>query len=151
MNTQLYFAFSQDIEIFLQENNVSLQYLLDKNSIDGILEYSSDPFLGNEVEREKAIIPKIITSSVAAVLVITSLTSLLEEVYRQPYVIEVYESQELRDSKGEIVFDNNGNPKAKIVKKVEMVQPKQDELEKEMDIKLDFTKGVFVRIKESRK
>jgi hypothetical protein len=151
MNTQLYFAFSQDIEIFLQENNVSLQYLLDKNAIDGTLEYSSDPSLESEDEREKAIIPKIITSSVAAVLVISSLTSLLEEVYRQPYIIEVYESQELRDSKGEVIFDNHGNPKTKMVKKVELIQPKQDDLKKEMDIKLDFTKGVFIKIKELRR
>jgi hypothetical protein len=151
MDTQLYFSFSRDIEIFFQENNISLQYLLDKNAVEGTLEYSSDPSLGSEVEREKAIIPKIITSSVAAVLVISSLTSLLEEVYRQPYIIEVYESQELRDSRGEIIFDNYGNPKTKIVKKVEMIQPKQDDLKKEMDIKLDFTKGVFIKIKESRK
>jgi hypothetical protein len=151
MNTQIYLVLSQDIQDFFQENSINLQDIFLKENIEATIEYSSDPSLDNEIERDKAIIPKVITSSVAAILIIGSLTSLLEQVYRQPYVVEFYENQELRDSKGEIIFDTHGDPRMKLVKKIELIQPKQDQVEKEVNINLDITKGILIKIKELRK
>jgi hypothetical protein len=151
MDIELYLVLSQDIKTCFHNNSLGLKDIFKREQLDVKLEYSHNLSSGNDSERDKEIIPKIIASSMSLVLILTSLTSLLDEIYRKPYIFEFYENQELRDSKGNIVFGENGDPIMKLIKKNELVQPRKEEIEKEISFNLNLKQGILVKLREVKK
>jgi hypothetical protein len=143
---KIYLELSDAIEQLLSENKITIEDIFLAEKIDAEVTYGVLPYQLEEGVRDKKLIP-IIASSAAVVSISFAVSTILTTIYNKPYLIEFDEIQEVKDDKGKVILDSQGNPVFKTIKKHELLEPRKEDIYKEMEIVFDKNKGILIKIK----
>ncbi len=147
MKKEIYVEFSNDILDFLNSNNIALENILTSRKLNFSVVEKVSPYFDEKAEKSKDVVLVILASSVAIISIAYAISSVLHEVYSRPHKIEIFEDTEIRDKDGNLVFDKHNNVLLKKVKKIEIVKPNKESIENEIDLKMDYKKGISIKFK----
>ena len=145
--TTIYLELSDAIEQLLSENRITIEDILLTENIDAEVTYGVLPYQLEEGVRDKKLIPIIITSSAAVLSISFAVSTILTTIYNKPYLVEFNEIQEIRDEKGKVILNSDGIPIFKTVKKHELLEPRKEDTDKELEILFEPNKGISIKIK----
>ncbi len=149
---KIYLELSDEVEQLLNENQITIKNLLQTQGIEVSETYGSLPYQPEPgVEEKGGIVPIIIASSALVLSSGFAISQVLNEINDRPYLVEIEELEELRDEKGNVIFDDQGNPYLKSSKKPVLIEPTQKNIEREMEINLSETKGIVIKVTQTEK
>lgn len=148
--TKVYFELSDEIQQLLTSNKITIKDILRNEDINAEVTYGVLPY-EVEGERSKDIVAIVIVASVAVVAVSSAIAKVLNTYYRRPQLIEFWEYEEVRDLDGKIMLDAEGNPLFKLVKRCQLLEPRQENQKTNIEFGFDLEKGLVIKINSEEK
>lgn len=145
--TKIYLDLSPEIEQLLDDNNLTIQDILRIKNIDAEVAYDVLPYQLEEGVTEKKVVPIIIASSAAVLATGYAVSEVIDSINERPYLVEYCEHQEVKDNQGTVLLDQNGKPALKCNSKVELLQPRAENKDREIEITWDLKNGITIKVK----
>ncbi|KPA16258.1 hypothetical protein MHK_003531 [Candidatus Magnetomorum sp. HK-1] len=146
---KIYLALSLEAKQILLDNKISIEDILNRelievdNIIEGVL-----PFQTDANARSKDIVTIILASSAAVATIGFAISQILQELHKKPYLVEIYENEELRDADGNVILnDYDGKLEFKPVKRYALIEPRPEQRKRELEINFGLKNGIVVKIK----
>jgi hypothetical protein len=144
---KIYIELSEEIQKWLAESNLSIENLLREKIVNSEIIYDQIPYQVDEGARSKDIAMVIIAGSAAVISIAFGISQILEAIYSKPFLVEICEIEDLQDLEGNFLVDKYGIPLRKLVKRYEVIGPKQGEKTKEFEINFDLKNGLVIKVK----
>jgi len=149
-NTKIYLELDDELKRVLDDNELNISDILQNGEIEAVVILGVAPYQSEDNARNKEPITIIIASSIAIISVALAISKVLNTLYNKPKVIKIYEPVELRDAKGNILMNKEGNPIFKKIEKYEILQPKFEERQ-EIKATFDPKNGIVIQISSETK
>jgi len=149
-DTKIYLELDDELKKVLDDNELSISDILQNEGIEAHVMFGVTPYQTEDNARKKEPITIIIASSVLIISVALAISKVLNTLYNKPKVIKIYEPVELRDAKGNILMNKEGNPIFKKIEKYEILQPKFEERQ-EIKATFDPKNGIVIQISSETK
>ena len=149
-NTKIYLELDDELKRVLDDNELNISDILQNGEIEAVVILGVAPYQSEDNARNKEPITIIIASSIAIISVALAISKVLNTLYNKPKVIKIYEPVELRDAKGNILMNKEGNPIFKKIEKYEILQPKLEE-KQEIKATFDLKNGIAIQISSETK
>ena len=146
--TRIYLDLPDDIQLMLEENQLSWEDALTDLGIDQEVTYGSLPYHEEEGVRTKELVTVIIVASAAAVVAVSfAISRILETLQRKPSIVEIYEPVAVQDASGKVVIDALGQPVVKLVKRYEILEPRKEDRKVEFEFHFDLKDVVVIKVR----
>ena len=139
-----------ELKRVLDDNELNISDILQNEEIEAVVILGVAPYQSEDNARNKEPITIIIASSIAIISVALAISKVLNTLYNKPKVIKIYEPVELRDAKGNILMNKEGNPIFKKIEKYEILQHKFEERQ-EIKATFDPKNGIVIQISSETK
>jgi hypothetical protein len=139
----IYLELDSETRKVLADNDLSIEDLLEKNEIEARVIFGILPFYENGA-RSKDLVPIILASSIAIASIGYAISNVLNSLSNMSHFVQYYENVELRDPKGNVLFNKEGKPLFKQVLKNEIHQPRTSQ-EEQYQANFDLTNGLIVK------
>lgn len=149
---KIYIDLPSEIEALFAENQISISQLLQDNNVEGLKKITADtaPYKLEGGATSKELVTLVVAGSVALTSITYALTSILNTLYKKPYFIQYDELVELRDKDNNLVFDKEGKPVLKTVKKYELVEPRKENINFELSSMFNAVNGIVFKVKNEK-
>lgn len=118
----------------LNENQLTLDGVLQSSGIDAAVEYAAMPYAQAPGARSKDVVPLIVASAGLVLSIGLAVSTILKTIYRRPIVTKILEPEELRDARGNLVKDTEGNPQYKLRTRYEMLEPRPEDRQTTLEL-----------------
>lgn len=135
---KIYVELSPEIQEWLADNRLTIEDLLDEKNIAAEVTYGEAPYQIEDGVQTRDIVPIILAGSAAVISISIALSQILETLYSKPILMETFDIQASRD------VDRYGRPLLKLVKRYELLEPRQEEKTKEIEVSF---LGFVIRVK----
>jgi hypothetical protein len=149
--TKIYLELSNEIQELLADNDLSIKDILQREEIDAIVTQGIPPFQAEDGARTKDVITIVLAGSFAVAAISFAISQVLNTLHHKPYFVEYYENVELRDAKGSVLKDREGNPLFKTVKRHEILEPSKENQKKEFEAKFSLVNGIVIKFGSEEK
>ena len=146
--TTIYLELSEDIEELLSENDISIEDILERENIEANVSGGVAAYQSEEGARTKDVVTIILAGSAAVAAISFAISQVLHEIYNKPHFVEICENEEIRDAEGNIMFDKDGKPQFKPVKRYELIEPQK---KRELEFSVGLKNGVVIKVKSEGK
>lgn len=143
--TKIFLELSSDVQGALADNGLSVEDVLEQNSIEATVTQGVLPAQLEEGARTKDVVTIILASSTAIAAIGFAISQVLNTIHNKPHVVEYYENIELRDADGQILKDKKNNPIFKVVKRQEILEPQKHERKMNFEASFDLTNGIVMK------
>ena len=144
-DTKIYLELSDEIQGVLADNGLSVEDIMQRESIDATVTYGVPPYQSEEGVRTKDLVTIILASSVLVPAIGFAISQVLRTLHDKPHFVGYYENVELRDEKGKILRDKDGKPVTKPVKRHEVLEPREENRETAFEASFSFDNGVVMK------
>jgi hypothetical protein len=148
--TKIYLELSDEVQQLLADNQITIEDILRTENIDAEVTYGVLPYQLEEGARTKKLVPIIIGVGIVVLPVSLAVSQVLSTINNKPHIVEIYDPQQLKDSKGNILLDKDGRPLYKLVKKYELIEPRTKK-NQELEIQVSLENGVVLKFKSEEK
>jgi hypothetical protein len=138
--TRIYLEFDEGVQKVLADNNLRIEDILNEEGIDAKVTFGTSPYQ-EEGARTKDLVTIILASSVLIASIGYSISKVLNVFSAWPHIVKYYVYEELRDNRGNVLFDKEGKPIFKKVMKHEILQPKRSQKD-QYNANFDFANGM---------
>lgn len=147
-SVKIYLELPYEVEAVFADNQISIAQLLSDGDIEGIerVERGVLPYDQKDGATNKDMVTIIIAGAAALGAITLAITSVLNTIYKKPYLVQYDEVVELRDKDGNVVKDKKGNPIFKTVKTSNLVEPRKENKKIEIETSFSLTKGIVLKI-----
>jgi hypothetical protein len=139
----IYLEFSDDVEQFLVENEISLEEILQQANIDADVTHQVRPDLTGEEERTKEVVLVVLASAALVLAVGTAISQVLQTHYRRPRLEQIDSIEEVMDADGNVVS-------VKVESRPELLEPRETDSERKTEAILNKD-GFILRFGSSEK
>ena len=146
--TKIYIEFSDDINELINTNSIDIPEVFREKNINAAISHEYAPYNYQNGERSKDLTLVILASSAAVLAIGAAISQIIRSLYRKPYLIQYSEIEEVRDDKGNIVLDFQGQPIFKPVTKYELLQPLAERNDNKLELKSDGS-GIVIKYSSS--
>jgi hypothetical protein len=143
--TKIYLEISDEIQGILADNGLSVEDILRQEAIEATVTHGVPPYQSEEEARTKDVVTIILAASVAIPAIGFAISQVLNTLHDKPYFVEYYENVELRNEKGKILTDKDGNPLFKTVKRHELLEPRKENQKREFEARFSLANGVVIK------
>ena len=140
---KIYLKLSEEIEQILAENSIGIVDVLQNENIDAEVTYGVLPSMLEQEERTKDIVAIILAGTAAVFSISYAISKILNTIYNKPYLVEVFDYEESKDSQGKIIV--------KEVKKYQLIEPRKEERKNDFEFNFDIKNGLVIKVSSQEK
>jgi hypothetical protein len=149
MSTKIYFDISDEIIAAINENDLTIKKIIEGEGINADFDYGLLPTNKDEPERTKALveIAILVAASSGAIMAIAyAISNTLRTIYNKPHLVSIQENEELRDARGNVLLNRNGDPIFKAVKKITLIESRKNKVNDIFEFKVGLKDGIVIKL-----
>ncbi len=143
-DTKIYLDLSDEIQGALADNGLSIEDILQNESIEANVTKGVLPIQTEGGARTRDVVTIILAGSTAVVAIGFAISKVLKTIYSKPHLVELCENVEIRNEKGEILTED-GKPVFKTVKRVQLLEPERQGQSFNFETNFTLTNGVTMK------
>lgn len=147
--TKIYLELSDEIQQAITQNKINIGDILDRQGIETKISHEALSYGAEDGARSKELVTVIIASGASIFAIGLAISQILKTIYRRPHFVEYYELVEIRDQNDRLLLDKWDNPQFKLAKKVELIEPREEDADRIMELGLNKQNGLVLKFGSS--
>lgn len=149
--TKVYLEMSDEIQRTITQNKINISDILDRQGIESRISHEALSYQAEDGARSKELVTVIIASGASIFAIGLAISQILKTIYRRPHLVEYYELVEIRDQNDKLLLDKWDNPQFKLAKKVELIEPREEDADRIMELSWNTQNGLVLKFGSSEK